>query len=124
MSSREYPAWFGRIQGLMQDRIARGQGDRYGDDPEYPFEPQDFDEDLSDCSNDSEESCFPEKGCKYDKYDNCSAHDADDQSSESSGLSDFSNASTTELMYYAMKEDREDRKIELKKQRSQGLNQP
>ncbi|KAF5599160.1 hypothetical protein FPCIR_2556 [Fusarium pseudocircinatum] len=89
MSSREYPAWFWRLRDLQQDREARGQQNRYYD-PDWPVEPKDFDEDLAECSDDSEESCSSEKGCTYDEDDMCVKHGIDDQSSESSELSGVS----------------------------------
>ncbi|CVL01356.1 uncharacterized protein FPRN_11643 [Fusarium proliferatum] len=123
MSSREYPSWFWRLRELHQDRKARGQQNRYGD-PDLAVEPKDFDEDLSECSNDSEESCSSEKGCQYDEDECCLKHDIDDQSSESSIMSDVSGeTSTTEAAYYALKEQREERKSQLKDWKRQGMSE-
>ncbi|KAF4337967.1 hypothetical protein FBEOM_8129 [Fusarium beomiforme] len=72
---------------LAEDRKARGQGNRYCD-YNFPIAPEDFDEDLSDCSNDSEESCSTEKG-----------------------------------HYYEMKEQRQERKIQLRNLKEQDVNQ-
>ncbi|KAF5707554.1 hypothetical protein FMUND_11030 [Fusarium mundagurra] len=106
MSSREYPAWFWRLRDLQQDRKARGQQNRYYDS-DLPVEPKDFDEDLSECSDDSEESCSSENGC----------------TSESSELSDVSGkTSATEAAYYALKEQREERKTQLKVWQRQGMS--
>ncbi|KAG5747423.1 hypothetical protein H9Q69_010267 [Fusarium xylarioides] len=126
MSSREYPAWFWRLRDLQQDRKARGQQNRYYDS-NLPVEPKDFDEDLSEsseCSNDSNGTCSSEKGCKYDEDDMCLKHDIEDQSSESSELSDVSGeTSTTEAGYYALKEQREERKSQLKVWKRQGMSE-
>ncbi|KAF5597388.1 hypothetical protein FPANT_4076 [Fusarium pseudoanthophilum] len=123
MSSREYPAWFWRLRDLQQDRKARGQENRYYDS-DFPVEPKDFDVDLSECSDDSEESCSAEKGCTYDEDDMCVKHDIDDQSSESSELSDVSGeTSVTEAAYYALKEQREERKTQLKVWKREGMSE-
>lgn len=100
MSSRTYPAWFYRVRSLVQDRKARGQAFRYYDD-ELPTRPQDYDEDLSECPNDGEDS---------------------DQSSTLSEIS--GNASSEKVQYYAMKEQRNERKKQLRDRRTgQGSNQ-
>ncbi|PNP78730.1 hypothetical protein FNYG_07872 [Fusarium nygamai] len=123
MSSREYPAWFWRLRDLQQDRKARGQQNRYYDS-DLPVEPKDLDEDLSECSNDSEESCSSEKGCTYDEDDMCGKHGIDDQSSESSELSDVSGeTSATEAVYHALKKQREERKSQLKVWKRQGMSE-
>ncbi|KAF5534405.1 hypothetical protein FMEXI_11306 [Fusarium mexicanum] len=123
MSSRDYPAWFWRLRDLYQDRKARGQTNRYYDS-DLAVEPKDFDEDLSDCSKDSEESCSSEKGCKYDEDDMCLEHDIDELSSESSVLSDVSGeTSPTKAAYYALKEQREERKTQLKVWKRQGMSE-
>ncbi|KAF9769174.1 hypothetical protein IL306_013437 [Fusarium sp. DS 682] len=125
ISLRDYPTWFRRLQILAVERKARGQGNRYYD-YNFPIAPEDFDDDLSECSNDSEESCSSEKGCKYDENDCCTVHDVSDLGSDSSELSGCpSDASTsTEVHYYAMKEQRKERKIQLKNLKRQGLSQP
>ncbi|KAG5790675.1 hypothetical protein H9Q69_010266 [Fusarium xylarioides] len=99
MPSRTYPAWFHRVRSLAQDRQAR-QHFRYYDH-RLPTTPRDYDEDLSECSNDSEDS------------------------DESSVMGDIpENFASKEFQYYTMKEERNERKKELRKRRNgQGSNQ-
>ena len=72
-----------------------------GDD--LPLEPEDYDQDLSECNS---VSCDSDNGCEYDSMDECTTHGDDYKSDTSSG----SYASGIDADYYDMKEQRKERK--------------
>ncbi|KAJ4122987.1 hypothetical protein NW768_009979 [Fusarium equiseti] len=106
------PAWFHRLQALVQQR-KKEKGihcDSDDDEPVPPIKPEEFDQDLSDYLSDPCVSdCEYETDAKGDKC--CKKHGYGDIRSESSGGS--YNPYGPDWEYYLLKEMRNERKEEI-----------
>ncbi|KAF4974011.1 hypothetical protein FZEAL_9031 [Fusarium zealandicum] len=98
------PDWYYRVLS-----IARARQPRTWDD--LDTRPEDYDEDISE--TDSVGSCSSQTGCEYDSNDECTKHVLSDEDSDSSSASGGSDIDS----YYHMKQERKQRKRELRDQR-------
>lgn len=106
MYSRDRPAWFKRVYNLARRR-QKAYGTPFEDCHDLLIRPNDYDEDLSDCSsNASVDFCGSEHGCTFDENDECTKHRDRYDSDTSHGT----NASGLGLDYYEMKRERKKRK--------------
>ncbi|KAI1045380.1 hypothetical protein LB505_014197 [Fusarium chuoi] len=100
------PSWYYRVQGLLTDRYHRGEINLCDiADPR----PEDFDEDLSDCST---FSCASRNGCDYGTEDICEYHKKLDEEGRDSDK-DIDKNDRGDMVYFEMKRDRLARKREL-----------
>ncbi|KAF5711486.1 hypothetical protein FGLOB1_4989 [Fusarium globosum] len=102
------PSWYYRVQGLLTDRYHRGETNLCDDNADP--RPEDFNEDLSDCST---FSCASRNGCEHSTEDICEYHRNLDVEGRNSDK-DIDKDDRDDMVYFGeMKLDRLARKREL-----------
>ncbi|KAI1048869.1 hypothetical protein LB506_005229 [Fusarium annulatum] len=101
------PSWYYRVQVLLTNRYHRGETNLCDNNADP--RPEDFDEDLSDCST---FSCASRNGCEYGNEEICEYHRNLDVEGRDSDK-DIDKDDRDDMVYLEMKLDRPARKREL-----------